>query len=74
MTGIRKFLEAGCTIPEIDEREFEQARVLLAPSPRLLANPARAAAQAALSSLRAARETRTTSPTGNAAGRAAAAG
>jgi hypothetical protein len=49
LSGVKKFLEAGCTIPEIDDGEFERARVLLAPSPKLLSNPdspVRAAARA----------------------------
>jgi hypothetical protein len=49
LSGVKKFLEAGCTIPEIDDNEFERARALLAPSPKLLSNPdspLRAAARA----------------------------
>lgn len=36
VAGVKKFLEAGCTIPEIEASERHEARELLAPSPRLL--------------------------------------
>jgi hypothetical protein len=37
VAGVKKFLDAGCTIPEIEASATHQARDLLAPSPKLLA-------------------------------------
>ncbi|HET6229059.1 MAG TPA: hypothetical protein VFE05_03205 [Longimicrobiaceae bacterium] len=39
LSGVKKFLDAGCTIPEIEASSSHESRTLLAPSPRLLANP-----------------------------------
>ena len=41
VAGVKKFLEAGCTLPEIEDTDRDRARALLTPSPKLLANPAR---------------------------------
>jgi hypothetical protein len=41
VAGVKKFLEAGCTLPEIESTDGARARALLTPSPKLLANPAR---------------------------------
>jgi hypothetical protein len=37
--GVQRFLDAGCTIPEIDKATQFSPRALLAPSPKLLAPP-----------------------------------
>ncbi|MDB4948302.1 MAG: hypothetical protein JWM27_951 [Gemmatimonadetes bacterium] len=39
VTGVKKFLEAGCTLPEIEDTDRDRARTLLTPSPKLLAGP-----------------------------------
>jgi hypothetical protein len=41
VAGVKKFLEAGCTLPEIEATDGARARALLTPSPKLLANPTR---------------------------------
>ncbi|HET6763488.1 MAG TPA: hypothetical protein VFH27_07440 [Longimicrobiaceae bacterium] len=41
VAGVKKFLEAGCTLPEIEDTDRDRARALLTPSPKLLANPTR---------------------------------
>lgn len=38
VAGVKKFLDAGCTIPEIEASASHEARDLLAPSPKLLAS------------------------------------
>lgn len=40
VAGVRKFLDAGCTIPEIEAAERQSSRDLLSPAPRLLARGA----------------------------------
>jgi hypothetical protein len=39
VAGVKKFLEAGCTLPEIEDTDRDRARTLLTPSPKLLAKP-----------------------------------